>query len=368
MDRILYTARLALPALFFGYAVFANLSLLAGPRPAVNLPDAGLLSGGLTRDLDATYKAGLPHVNPSFGLIGAARYAVLGEARTGALVGRDGWLFTSEETRPLPSDADLTAIIRLVAATGRHLRSNGIDLVVVPLPAKIDVLRAKSHHPAFGAAQGQLYTRFMAGLAGSGVAVVDARNALSSLPEQVFLATDTHWTPRGAERVAAAVAASGTIAAGGLVLDTIPSAPRTMTGDLVRFVTTDALAPHVGLPQEMITPVTLAERDEPADIFAGSQQDIVLVGTSYSANPDWGFADALMVALGRDMVNMAAPGIGPLQPMQDYLATALDRTAPPAVVIWEIPVRYLTDPALWQAMTPLAPEFVALTQKEQSGG
>ena len=81
----------------------------------------------------------------------------------------------------------------------------------------------------------------------------------------------------------------------------------------------------------------------------------VLVGISYSANPDWGFADALMLALGRDVVSVAEQGRGPLAPMQDYLASGDFAAAPPAVVIWEIPVRYLTDPALWKGTDHPAP-------------
>ena len=33
--------------------------------------------------------------------------------------------------------------------------------------------------------------------------------------------------------------------------------------------------------------------------------------------------------------------------MLDYLASDEVRDAPPALVIWEFPVRYLTDPTIW---------------------
>ena len=71
----------------------------------------------------------------------------------------------------------------------------------------------------------------------------------------------------------------------------------------------------------------------------------------YSANPTFSFAEALKLALGRDVLNLAVEGQGPARPMLDYLASDDFRTAPPKVVIWEFPVRYLTDPALWGGPT-----------------
>ena len=226
MTAFLHIVRFVLPTLFFGYGIAANLAVLMGPPPEYALPDDGLLSGGLTRDIDGLYKEKLPHMDLSYGLIGAARYALLQEARSGAVVGKDGWLFSSEEAR-----ADV--------------------------------------------------------------------------------------------------------------------GEKALTGDLIRFVTTSTLAARVGLPSETFVPIVQTPLDVAGDIFGAAAADIVLIGTSYSANSDWGFADALMLALGRDVLSMAEQGKGPLQPMQDYLNSAGFKDAPPKVVIWEIPVRFLTDPAIW---------------------
>jgi alginate O-acetyltransferase complex protein AlgJ len=368
MTIFLQAARLALPTLIFGYAIFANLSLIAGPRPVLVLADSGLLSGGLTRDFDGLYKKSLPHMGVSFGLIGAARYALLGEARQGAIVGQDGWLFSAEEVRPVPPDAQLAGIVGTVRGIRAQLRLGGTDLVVIPLPAKIDIYRTIGPDPVFGQALAGLYARFVSDLAAQGVPVVDARSALLNPHEPVFFATDTHWTPHGADLVAAAIAASGTIAPGQLAYDRTTAAPRALAGDLVSFVTTTTMAQRVGLPPESITPVVQTPVDGGSDIFGALTTDIVLVGTSYSANPDWGFADALMVALGRDVVSVAQQGLGPLQPMQDYLASTDYRDAPPAVVIWEIPVRYLTDPAIWPEGAVPDPKVAALSHEENSDG
>jgi alginate O-acetyltransferase complex protein AlgJ len=209
MTIFLQAARLALPTLFFGYGVFANLIVFSQNQPAFALPDDGFLSGGLTVELDSLYKKDLPHMDMSFGLIGAARYALLGEARQGAVVGRDGWLFSTEEVRPLPSDAELARVAVIVQEMRAQLSAGGTDLVVVPLPAKIDIYRDISPDEVFGAALETLYADFSGKLAERGIAVVDARRTLLSADEPVFFATDTHWTPHGAQLVAAAVATSG---------------------------------------------------------------------------------------------------------------------------------------------------------------
>ena len=351
MTVLLRTIRLALPTLFIGYGIAANLSMLAGPPPAYALPSEGLLSGGLTREVDGLYKQDLPHMDLSRGVVGAARYAVLGEARSGALVGHNGWLFTSEETRALPTDGQVSDIADRVAEIRQALRANGTDLVVVPLPAKIDIHRAQSADPVFGRNLEDLLARFASELAERGIATVDARTTM--LPRDpvtpAFLATDTHWTPHGAALVADAVAESGLVARGPMTFFRTEAPDKTLTGDLVPYVTTANLAARLGLLPETVQAFVQVPVEAAGDIFGAAPTDIVLVGTSYSANADWALADALMRALGRDVINMASPGTGPLRPMQDYLASASFRDAPPQVVIWEIPIRYLTDPAVWPA-------------------
>jgi alginate O-acetyltransferase complex protein AlgJ len=118
---------------------------------------------------------------------------------------------------------------------------------------------------------------------------------------------------------------------------------------LVSYVTSDTLAPMVGLATENVTPyiANIADEGDLGDLFGPQTVDVVLVGTSYSANPDWSFPEALKLSLKSDVLNAAAQGLGPVKPMSDYLASDAFRDAPPKVVIWEFPLRYLTDPKLW---------------------
>lgn len=369
MTIFLRAARLVLPILFFGYGIFANIALMTGPMPTFVLPDDGLLSGGLTRDLDAVYKKDLPHMGLSFGMIGAARYALLGEARQGAIVGRNGWLFSAEEARPAPKDdRQLALVIGAILEIRAQLMVTGTELVIVPLPAKIDIYRKVSPNEVLGKNLEDLYATFSHELAAQGLAVVNVRRTFLNPVDPVFFASDTHWTPKGADMAAIAISASGTILRGPMAYERTESAPKTLIGDLIQFVTTATLAPRIGLPTESVVPMTQTPTNGGADIFGGSTTDIVLVGTSYSQNSDWGFADALMRELGRDVINVAKQGLGPLQPMQDYLASLDFRDDPPAIVIWEIPIRYLTDPTVWPVTVTKAPAVAPPLQKENADG
>ena len=349
MQTVLKAARFVLPVLFFGYAAVVNVGYAKLPGWGDVPLDTGMLRGTLTAKVDSVYRQSLPHRDPAIGMIGALRYLAVGEGRKGVITGRDGWLFTAEETRALSEP--LAAPLARIADVQATLAAAGARLVIVPVPGKMDVYADQT---APGTANGiaALYEGFLTGLAAEGIAVLDARAALRrpSGGDLAFFRTDTHWTPKGATAVASALAASGLIAPGvtGFAVDS--GSAKTFTGDLVSYVTTDAIAPYLGLSPEVAVPYT-AIADPVAgevDIFGGTAAGAtILIGTSYSANPNWSFAEALKLALGRDVLNLAVEGQGPARPMLDYLASPDFQTAPPEVVIWEFPVRYLTDPAIW---------------------
>lgn len=347
MQTLYRMSRYILPVVFFGYAPFANLAYFEEPGGKLAPFDMGVLKGTLTASFDHAYKTAMPHRDASIGLIGAARYVLAGEGRKGVVTGKYGWLFTSEEARV--QTGDLTPSLDQIAVIRRKLADVGATLVMVPLPAKVDIEAAQADAPALSAPMHRLYDDFLTGLQRAGVNAVDTRAPLLALGTDAFFATDTHWTVEGAHVVAQAVAASGLIRIGDTEMTLEPMAAKAITGDLVSYVTTDALAPLVGLPQEKVAPyqVNPAATADLGDLFGPQSIDLVLVGTSYSANPDWSFADALKLSLKSDVLNAAAQGLGPVKPMLDYLASDGFRDAPPKVVIWEFPLRYLTDPALW---------------------
>lgn len=340
MQTLYRASRYALPAAFLGYAVMASVTALSR---ADHIPGwDGLLGGRTTAAIDSQLKSETPHRTLAIGLIGAARFALVGEGRDGVIAGHDRWLFTSEEARPsLPLGPALAEF----AAIRDRLADRGTRLVVLPLPAKIDIHADHADNPALSARMAQLYDTLLDGLAREGIPAIDARPALR---QSGFLQTDTHWSVDGAVAVARAVAESGLIRAGETPMQRHDGPEKEITGDLVSYVTTSDIAPLIGLAPERLHPFTVSAPAPDAatgttDIFGATETTLALVGTSYSANPDWSFPESLKLALDTDLINHAAEGHGPVIPMRDFLAT----DAAPETLIWEFPVRYLTDPELW---------------------
>lgn len=357
-------SRLLLPAGLFGYAFAANLDLPARwhflvPPAQANL--SALFHGELTARVEALYKEGLPHSQLAANLVGAGRYLLLREGRPGVVTGKDGYLFTDEEFRqPLDSQTLIDRAVAGIEDVSHTLAERGIRLVFVPLPTKSDVYSDELQAGSSAAsATADLYKDLLGRLRRAEIVAIDARSAMLSAraDNQLFLKTDTHWTPAGASVVAKAVAHEGL--GGGDAQFTLASGPaRKFEGDLVRFVTGGTFSHLVGLSEEEVTPV-IAERPESAsgklDIFGTSSNiPVTLVGTSYSANEAWSFAALLSFWSGFDVANASLIGRGPVVPMRDFIAS-LDQWDPlPHTVIWEFPIRYLTDPELWNVSMPQA--------------
>lgn len=357
-----YTALFLLPTTFFGYALYANSALLmnaASPAAQASEPkDLSLsyvIDGEATRDLDTLYKNELPHRAASVGLFGNARYALLGAGRKGVVVGEDGWFFTAEEFKTVPA-TDIEDATARIATIRDDLKTRGISLVLAPLPAKSDLYAEEVPSLVRSAAMAEAYDAFSEALEQRGVTVADTRTALLAAKPfgEVFLKTDTHWSPVGAKAAAEAIQSS--LQKSGITVPTQEltahwQTPVALWGDLTKFVTSPDYAPRVGLAQESV-PIYRTSVSEAAggtDIFGEETTvPVMLVGTSYSANETWSFADFLRQSLRADVVNVAKEGLGPGIPMMDLMAgTALDESTP-TVVVWEFPVRYLGTKTLWQ--------------------
>lgn len=357
-----YTSLLLLPTTFFGYALYANSALLmnaASPEAqaseAKDLSLSYVIDGEATRDLDTLYKNELPHRAASVGLFGNARYALLGAGRKGVIVGEDGWFFSAEEFKNV-SSADIAAAVDRIAEVQRDLNARGIRLVLAPLPAKSDIYAEEVPSLVRGPAMAETYNAFAAALKDRGIVTADTRPALLAAKPfgEVFLKSDTHWSPSGAKATAEAVQTSLQVAGIALPAESVTAqwqTPVSLWGDLTKFVTSPDYAPTVGLTQESV-PIyrtTVNAAADGADIFGDDTAvPVMLVGTSYSANENWSFADFLRQSLRADVVNVAKEGLGPGVPMMDLLAgVALDETTP-TVVVWEFPIRYLGTKTLWQ--------------------
>ena len=186
----------------------ANYEFVSGlGRDISTMPKnvSAYLSGEAATQIDSYYKKSMPHRVPSIDVMGAARYAVFKEGRSGVVVGNDGWLFSREEfAAPLDRTPDLAEAATGLIQIRDELAAKGIDLVVVPLPAKADIYREHLSEAAIPDDLVQLYDDFTALLDNAGVRYVDTRQPLlmAEAEGQLFLTTDTHWTPFGAGVVA----------------------------------------------------------------------------------------------------------------------------------------------------------------------
>ncbi|UJW74934.1 alginate O-acetyltransferase [Rhizobium sp. SL42] len=360
-----HTATLLLPTVFFGYAIYANSTMLfaaAGSEAeAAQVNDLSLsyvIDGEATRDLDALYKSELPHRDAAVGVIGNARYALLGSGRKGVIVGDDGWFFTGEEFKRV-KPTDIESAVNQIGEIRKKLAAAGIELVMVPLPAKSDIYTEHLPDMMRNDAMVTAYGDFSTALSQAGMTVVDTRTAmLAAKPkDEVFLKSDTHWTPAGARATAEAV--QNTFRQSGILLASEQvtaswETPVDVWGDLTKYITSPDYAPRVGLTPESVpiyrASVTEAEGSE--DIFGSDASvPVMLVGTSYSANENWSFADFLRQTLSTDVVNVAKEGLGPGVPMMDLLEGQVLTDTPPSVIVWEFPVRYLGTDTLWTRKT-----------------
>ena len=358
------------------WQIARNISLLAWVGLGLLVTAAGLAASNpalyrvtlgkdvWTGDWASTYSAGfdktLPIRDASIELWTAISYLLFKEGRDGVLVGDSDWLYSKEE---FAIDGKLPETLQrhlgeIVSARG-ELRRRGIDLIVALIPAKARVYPEHLGRYRWPVDLDPVYQSARQFLNDNGVATPDLLQALlAAKPQaQLFLRTDTHWTPEGAAIVADAIAAGisrqlagqqSAVGPGTMQFQTIAGTPIEHRGDLLNFLPLGRFGGGIGPAPDQLLP---RSTEEVAGVDGGASLDAallvddtvpaVLVGTSYSANHLWNFDGALRQALHADLVNAAKEGVGPFQPMQDLLASTTLEDARPRIVIWEIPERYL---------------------------
>ncbi|NQD92548.1 alginate O-acetyltransferase, partial [Pseudomonas sp. CrR25] len=262
-------------------------------------------------------------------------------------IGEHGWLFSNEEFDPV-ADAqkhqrDNLALIRGVR---EELARRDIDLLLAIVPAKSRLYPEHVGEHRASALHADLYRRFHNAVRRAGIDAPDLLAPLQAAKASgpLFLRTDTHWTPLGAEIAARQLSQAVSLPGEPQQFVTETAAQTPYKGDLTRFLPVDPLFPGL-LPapdplQKRQTRAVHQAVDADA-LFADNDLPVALVGTSYSANPNWNFAGALRQHLQRDLSSHAEDGQGPILPMLKYLQSEELKTAAPQLVIWEFPERYL---------------------------
>jgi len=335
-------------ALLLGLGIWSLGGLGSFQRTA----QMSLLDGKLAKAAETHYDAQFPIKRLGTNLWAALDFKLFNEGRPGVVLGREQWLFSDEEFKPTAgADQLMQDNLALIRGVRDTLQRQGVQLVLAIIPAKARIYSEYLGEEQPASLHGDLYNQFHAQARQANVFAPDLQAPMEQAKArgQVFLRTDTHWTPLGAEvaaqTVAEAVSRQKLLQAEpqAYVTDAGSSAP--YKGDLTNFLPLDPLFSEL-LPapdnlQKRTTRPAAGNADSGDALFADSQIPVALVGTSYSANPHWNFLGALQQALHSDVANYAEDGHGPLLPMLKYLQSDAFRDAPPQVVVWEFPERYL---------------------------
>lgn len=307
----------------------------------------GRTTGTLEKQIDQ-------HLPARTNLITAAntlRYVLTQGAGDQVRIGRDDWLFLTEELQyDTLGKHNMVTRVQLLNDASRSLAKKGVQLVVALVPDKARV------HPEHWSTKGYpqynalRYSQAMTRLDQAGVKTIDLLAPLQQAAQktEVYYRSDTHWNQVGAKVAASAIAAH--IKPMGLALDetTFATSPQTAAieraGDLIRLMGLEHMPNWLRPKPDIETPESTQQTsaDKSVGLFGDSAVGVVLSGTSYSLRGN--FHGHLQQALSTKILNVAKDGGGFLQATGAYLTDESFKTAPPKVLVWEVPERFLTLP------------------------
>ncbi|MFG1421146.1 alginate O-acetyltransferase AlgX-related protein [Roseixanthobacter liquoris] len=301
-----------------------------------------LLNGHFTATFDRTFATGVPRSEALDGAVAGALYASIGDAGPQVRAGCANWLFLAEEMLEVRGgDTFLSARVRLARKIAADLTKRGVALVLVPVPDKVDLARAQTCGlPVAEQARNRL-AAWRAYSNGGGLRQV---TLTPDWPLPGFLRTDTHWNAMGArfaaKRTAAVVNAMLGAGTNPVTLAEGPVHPR--PGDLMRLANLVRTADIFGPAPDETRDITASWKRAGGLLDDAPVPAIILAGSSYSLNS--GFLESLQAALAREVVQRSLAGGGFAGAILDLLDTHADLLQRTKLVVWEWPVRALTQP------------------------
>lgn len=304
-------------------------------------------SGRSSLALEKQLNARLPAREHLIALANGMRYLLLRGANGEVRVGRDNWLYLSEEMQPhADADKHLAQRVDLMAQVARKLEKDGVTLLVLLVPDKLRV------YPQYVSAPTHAHERYAQALrllAQQRVHTVDPLPALQqAASHDVYYHSDTHWNQRGAQLAAQQVAHA--VAKLGLQWEPTEfalqqSGPlQERPGDLLRLMGLEHSPNWLRPLPDRETPLQVKQTsfDAPAGLLDDVAVPVVLTGTSYSLRGQ--FHGFLQQALHAKVLNAAKDGAGFMQATEAYLQDQAYLTAKPKLVVWEVPERFLQVP------------------------
>ncbi|NWJ27079.1 alginate O-acetyltransferase [Rhizobium sp. RM] len=247
------------------------------------------------------------------------------------------------------------------------LRVKGTELVFLPLPSRGIVQQSKlddsdeiqSRYNAPVAEQE--FRHYVAQLQKNGITTVDVLKAIDDHQARgnFFFARDHHWTSTGAHL--AAIAAAETI-------KKLPEYPSlsTYNFETKAIGSLDYIAPmgheiqalcgNAVEPEKETVWQTTRSADDASDLLgnaAETSEPVALVGSSFSATPEFNFAGFLAQETGLDFTNYAENGAQFISSLATLLFSKSFHEKPTPLIVWEAPSYYAVDQTMFQASRQL---------------
>lgn len=297
--------------------------------------------GETSANLEKQIEDKLSYKDMATNLWGSLRYKFFNMGTSGVIVGKDGWLFTKEEFETHDLFAETTKVrSTLIRSYVSILKRHGIIPIIAWIPAKTRNHSDKlaNHHPPI------LHQSIKAP---RNLPLIDGNYIFNDLSHPAFMRTDTHWSSEGAKAMALTIRDYIALYHPDLKLTEkqfttkiADESNQLYRGDLLEFIPTIEAVKPKGEP--IIRYVTEASSAAASDnLFGDEMIDVVLIGTSYSAQKDWHFEGFLKQFLQTDVLNLADEGQGPFAPMEKFVENLPNQEHKPKLVIWEFPERYL---------------------------
>ena len=276
-----------------------------------------------------------------------------------SVLGADGWMFLDKELRHLgspkfwadPGGPDLPGDpIPAILDFKQQLDKAGVDLLVVPVPAKASIYPEKRSPPAPPEA-GAMDREFYKALESRGIKVLDLTDTFLAARDTVplYCRQDSHWSPEGI-RIAAMEIASRL-----RDLPWVKGHPKIpMTSQVLPLAITGNLALPGDAPETLnIRRVSEAGSGQP--VLPSKTSPIILLGDSHNlifhAGGDMlatgaGLPDQLALELGFPVDVVAVRGSG-ATPARRNLARRKDNLAGRQIVLWCFATSEFTEGQGW---------------------
>ncbi len=326
---------------------------------------SSIVGGEWASEYETVFNENLSLYDISKSLWTYINYKAFRIGKEGVLVGEEGWLFSNEEFIEYPNHKkNIKENTAYVSRVHSFLKQEGIELIVVAVPSKARIYSQHLGRYRFPSHNEKTYHGFRKDLKNDNILSADIQWIMEKKKDKfdVFLKTDTHWTPAGAKMAARTIYSvyekslqstldleyEHRISLGGEHIEHV--------GDLLEFVPlgrflektdlkTDSLKQYKNEVIEELKQQEEVNKDQDLAsleaLFGEKEISVALVGTSYSANPLWGFEGFLKEIFKTDILNVSDEGMGPFKTMENYLENDAFKTNVPKLVIWEIPERYL---------------------------